>query len=86
MASDAYTINGFVRHAALNVNLNWTPSEAHRIQCGWQSQLVGLRSAEWEAAPVKEREQRSAWQNDAWLQDDWTRSWAARVACCSVAV
>lgn len=74
MASDAYTINGFVRHAALNVNLNWTPSEAHRIQCGWQSQLVGLRSAEWEAAPVKEREQRSAWQNDAWLQDDWTPS------------
>lgn len=71
MASDAYTINGFVRHAAINANLNWTPSSAHRVQAGWQSQLVNLRSAEWEAPPVKEKEQRSAWQNDFWLQDDW---------------
>ncbi len=71
-ASNIYTLNGFTRHAHLHANLTLKPADAHRIQIGCQPMLISLRSAEWENPPAaREREQRSALQNDAWISDDW---------------
>lgn len=74
IASDAYSINGFVKHAALLGSVSIVPSDAHRLTVGAQATLTRLRSAEWENYPMKEREQRDAAQADAWISDDWRPS------------
>lgn len=72
IASDAYTMNGFVKHASLMCGFSFVANDSHRLAYGAQATLTRLRSAEWENGPTKEREQRDAAQYEAWVGDDWS--------------
>ena len=74
IASDAYTMNGFVKHASLACGFSLVANEAHRVTYGAQATLTRLRSAEWESGSSKEREERDAAMYEAWLSDDWSPS------------
>lgn len=71
IASDAYTLGGFVEHASLTTAFSLIASDSHRLTFGAQGILTRLRSAEWDIGSMHEREQRDAAQFEAWLADDW---------------
>lgn len=62
----------YIHNYSLNEKIRWQMAEKHSIEFGLRSELLQVKSAEWEINRSKEREIRSLWENSAWL--DYTGS------------
>jgi hypothetical protein len=70
MLSIYYTMKGYIRHATLHHQQQFSTAE-HRLVYGLESTYLQLQSAEWDINLLHQREKRNAWTNALWLNDEW---------------
>ena len=70
MLSIYYTMKGYIRHATLRHQQQFSTAE-HRLVYGLESTFLQLQSAEWDINLLHQREKRNAWTNALWLNDEW---------------
>ena len=66
----------YIHNYALNEKIRWQISEKHAAEFGLRSELLQVKSAEWQIGAAKEREVRSLWENSAWM--DYSGSFAEK--------
>lgn len=57
----------YIHNYSLNEKIHWQIADSHALDFGLRSELLRVKSAEWEVNATKEREIRSLWQNSAWV-------------------
>lgn len=57
----------YIRNYSLNERIRYTLNEHHSLEFGLRSELLRVKSAEWEYISVSEKEIRSLWENSAWI-------------------
>ena len=66
-----YTSKGFIRHATLNHQQTWMPSDRHHVNYGLEATYLQVKSAEWDMVLLHECEKRNALTGALWIGDDW---------------
>ena len=70
MAMDIFidqTMWTYIHNYSLNEKIRWQIADYHALEFGLRTELLRVKSAEWEVNTTKEREIRSLWQNSAWI-------------------
>lgn len=58
----------YIRNYSLNEKIRWRISDSHALEFGLRSQLLRVKSAEWELNATRQREIRSLWENAVWAE------------------
>lgn len=66
-----YSFSGYIRQLGLKESLTWSLVQGHRLQIGFQSTYIQLKSAEWEINNLHQKEKRNAWENNLWIDEGW---------------
>lgn len=69
------TMRTFIRNYSINERMRWTLTPSHALELGARSELLRVKSAEWETEG--EREIRSLWENSLWI--DYAGSFAGKI-------
>lgn len=81
MAMDIMDMNQvmwtYIHNYSLNEKVHWRINDNHNLECGLRSELLRVKSAEWQLNAAKEREIRSVLQNSAWI--DYSGSFADKI-------
>lgn len=60
-------MKGYIHNYSINERMRYVLTEGHGLEFGVRSQLLRVKSAEWNINAVKEREVRSLWENSVWI-------------------
>ncbi len=69
-----YLIKGHTRQVGLKQYFNYSPSNKHNINYGFQTSYINLKSGEWNLNYTMEKEQRKAIENSIWINDEYKLS------------
>lgn len=58
----------YIHNYSVNEQISWRPAESHAVEFGLRSELLRVKSAEWELNGTREREVRSLWENAVWAE------------------
>lgn len=58
----------YIHNYSLNEKINCRIADGHGLEFGLRSELLKVKSAEWELMASREREIRSLWENSAWAE------------------
>lgn len=58
----------FIHNYYVNEKVRWQIASKHSLEFGLRSELLRVKSAEWEINSLMEREVRSLWENSAWVE------------------
>ncbi len=58
----------YIHNYSLNEKIRWQPADHHAAEFGVRSELLSVKSAEWQINATSEKEIRSLWQNSAWIE------------------
>lgn len=77
IADVSQTLWTYIHNYSLNEKMRYVVADTHTLEFGFRSELLRVKSAEWEYNDTREREIRSLWENSLWA--DWTGSFGDRV-------
>ncbi len=66
----------YIHNYNLNEKIRCQITDGHALEFGVRSELLRVKSAEWQLNDASEREVRSLWENSAWV--DWTGTFGER--------
>jgi len=66
-----YAMQGYISHLAMKDELTWQPTAKHKLKMGLQTDLIALKSAEWDINLLHQKEKRKAWENAIWVNEEW---------------
>lgn len=67
----------YIHNYSVNEKMRWQIAEKQSLEFGIRSELLRVKSAEWQLNASKEREIRSVWENSTWI--DWSGSFGDKI-------
>lgn len=64
---DNQMMRTYIHNYSINEKVHWQLSDAHSLEGGFRSELLRVKSAEWQVNRHAETEERSLWENSVWI-------------------